>query len=652
MAIVNFEAYKDRTSKQHLAYTDPLIRRGYRFLSIAIYGDPVNPLYAGVLVLRDTSTAQKAKIDMGLAEIKSVSQEMSNEGLAPVVISVTGPASNPRFAAIFEPARGASPSALFDMDQMQFDELNAVAHGNGLIPRSAAIYGNSTADRRYAAVWWPNSDQALWQVFSDDNLADTQQKFDAMLSQWGRPVFIARSADGRYVCMYRSDNIGPFIARTGLTTAQYQDQYEKARKPGLFPVYVEAVGTSASETRFTAIFAGQEDVLQRKFTMTGVSKPNCKPLDDLMELVMKKAGGRAASLAVMHKGELIHSRGYTWAESNYPQTQPDSLFRIASCSKALTAIVAHQLFDQGLLSAEDFIQPLLQLTPPPRMNFSGYAPRTRKSWVDEIQVKHLVAHTSGLNHDGRAIATVAAAYQHPANIVVPKREYISDALCNMGFSPGSANAYSNAGYVLLGMVIAAKTGLTYEKAVQEFLFKPLNITTAQVGRMLAKDRAPNEVIYQTKDFNVGKSQVTNDQPFVGTQYGSGGDMHELLDAAGGWIISTVDYARVLSALDHSPAVPVFKQPTTSDDLWKCGVWEPALPTENAKDATDKPSVTHAKTGGFGGTAAVILRRDDQFSAAAFIAFDDWASTPDMSLAGVSGTWASYQINERLNLIKN
>ncbi len=647
--IINFVAFHDRSAAQLKADADTFVVQGFRFNSIAIYGDPQKPLFAASMLLRDIVVAQEARWDLDTNQFQAAFNEMAGKGFTPTVISATGTASKPRFAVIFEPApNGIIMRTRGNINQQTFDQENSDARVRGERLRSVAIYGSAGSNRRYAATWWPNPEKVNWNVFTDLDAATDQQIFDAMVSQGGRPSYSARSSDGRYASLYQDDSAGAWTAVGELDSAQYQQKINELTSQGFFPMCIQAGGSPASQARFTAIFAVGEDILPRKFTVTGETLPELKPLDDLMELGMKKSGTRASSLALAYKGRVIHTRAYTWAEADYPVTQPDNLFRVASVSKAITAMTAMQLIDQGKIKADDLVQPLLKLTPPPGMSFSG------PGWVDQIKVSHLLSHLSGLYHSDPTVESVAAAFGHPNNFTLTKREFISFALCDMKFQPGGpvptgVDNYSNTGYTLLGMFIAAKTGMSYEVAVKTFLFKPLNITTARIGRTLAQERAPGEVFYHGRSFTVGKSRVTSDQPMVAIQYGVGGEMF-LLDAGGGWIISAADLARLISALDRSPASPIFSKPETTQALFDCGVWEGVSPFENGADAAGNATSTRCKGGGFDGTAAVILHRNDNLSVAALENCDFWPSDAEMSLSGVPNTFHNFQINERLNLL--
>jgi CubicO group peptidase (beta-lactamase class C family) len=49
------------------------------------------------------------------------------------------------------------------------------------------------------------------------------------------------------------------------------------------------------------------------------------------------------------------------------------------------------------------------------------------------------------------------------------------------FGSGSKHQYSNLGYVIVGAIVEKVTGMSWEKAIQERIFKPLEMKTAGFG---------------------------------------------------------------------------------------------------------------------------------------------------------------------------
>ena len=81
----------------------------------------------------------------------------------------------------------------------------------------------------------------------------------------------------------------------------------------------------------------------RRWTVTGARVEALDSLDAAMQRLLQRYGVRAGALAVARAGSILFARGYTWAEPDYPVTQPNSPFRLASVSKAFTAAVIYEL---------------------------------------------------------------------------------------------------------------------------------------------------------------------------------------------------------------------------------------------------------------------------------------------------------------------
>jgi CubicO group peptidase (beta-lactamase class C family) len=80
----------------------------------------------------------------------------------------------------------------------------------------------------------------------------------------------------------------------------------------------------------------------RRWTITGRRVEEFDSLDAAMQRLLQRYAVRAGSLAVARQGKLLFARAYTWAEPDYPVTQADSPFRVASVSKAFTAAVIYR----------------------------------------------------------------------------------------------------------------------------------------------------------------------------------------------------------------------------------------------------------------------------------------------------------------------
>src|SRR6478672_6855504 len=99
---------------------------------------------------------------------------------------------------------------------------------------------------------------------------------------------------------------------------------------------------------------------------TGQPAPELAPLDAVMGDLMARWQLPGGQLALAKDGRLVLNLGYGLADVERKEpVQPTSLFRIASVSKAITAVAVLRLVDAGQLALDDAVFPLLALTPPP-----------------------------------------------------------------------------------------------------------------------------------------------------------------------------------------------------------------------------------------------------------------------------------------------
>jgi CubicO group peptidase (beta-lactamase class C family) len=171
--------------------------------------------------------------------------------------------------------------------------------------------------------------------------------------------------------------------------------------------------------------------------------------------------GIAAIAAI--DGEVVFRKGYGLAnvEVGVP-IEPHMVFRIASITKEFTAVLIMQLIEQGKLALDDDITNHL-----PDYPTQGHT----------VTIAHLLSHTSGIVHFTKLEAfqeNIRKDHTVEETIAIFKDE-------PFGFAPGERYSYSSSGYVLLGAIIEAVTGKTYEEALREHIFDVLGMATAQRG---------------------------------------------------------------------------------------------------------------------------------------------------------------------------
>ncbi len=292
----------------------------------------------------------------------------------------------------------------------------------------------------------------------------------------------------------------------------------------------------------SAIFAQSPTA---KIPTTGRANPQLASFDRLLVGFLRDRKLPGAALAVAHNGRLVYARGYGYADQAAKEpVQPNSLFRIASISKPLTAAAVLQLVERGRLRLEARVFEVLQLKEP-----KGNGVRFDERWR-QVTILHLLQHRGGWDRDKsfdpmfRSAAIVKQLHVQPP---AKPQDIIRYMLRHpLEFDPGSKYAYSNFGYCLLGRVIEKVSGQGYEQYVRKEVLAPLGIYDMRVGATLLQMRAPHEVKYHVAKDEVGPAVMgPNVGETVPEPYGAW--CLESMDSHGGWIASAPDLVRFASA---------------------------------------------------------------------------------------------------------
>jgi D-alanyl-D-alanine carboxypeptidase len=173
-----------------------------------------------------------------------------------------------------------------------------------------------------------------------------------------------------------------------------------------------------------------------------------------LDAVSDPAGPGAAVLITRGDRTIFRSaRGLADIELGVRLT-PDQTFRVASVTKIFTAALILQLAETAALSLDD---PLTRFLP----DFPNGG---------QITIRQLLSHSAGISDRPVDLQPAAPGRDRDmATLVAEIARRPSD------FPPGTQQAYSNAGYILLGAVIERVTGKPWYAAMRERLFGPLGL---------------------------------------------------------------------------------------------------------------------------------------------------------------------------------
>jgi D-alanyl-D-alanine carboxypeptidase len=273
-------------------------------------------------------------------------------------------------------------------------------------------------------------------------------------------------------------------------------------------------------------------------------------VDGVVTAFMDKYSVPGLSLAITKDEKLVYLKAYGRADDTRALTTRDR-FRLASVSKPITSVAIMRLVEQGRLSLDQ------------RVFGSGgilgttYGKQPYGPGITSITVDQLLHHTGGgWRNDG-----TDPMFVNPSMSI---EQLISWTLDNRPLvtTPGSAFAYSNFGYAVLGRVIERIMGTSYVDAVHTLVLDPAGITDMAIGGSTFAQRLPDEVAY------FGQS---GENPY--------GMNVPRMDAHGGWIASAVDLAKLLVRVDGFPGkadllsgatISVMTTGSTADPVYAAG----------------------------------------------------------------------------------
>src|SRR5919109_1344416 len=364
---------------------------------------------------------------------------------------------------------------------------------------------------RFAAIWQKTSGPA-WQARHNLTAAQYQQTFEDLKSKGYRMRGVSGYNVGGtdlYAALWEKSGGPLYAARHGVPGAFYQDVFDNLYYQGYQPVYVNGFA-SGSSSRLNAIWEN-----------TTWKSADLELIGDKVAAYMTTHSIPGLALAITKDGRLVYAGGFGLADKSTGQeASPTQLFRIASVSKPITPVAVMRLLEQGKLTSLD-----LKVFGPNSILGSQYATPDNNTSIESITVRQLLQHISGFTT--KVDDMNDPMFQHT--------DYSTDELINWALktkapinSPGSVYEYSNFGYKILGRVIAAKSGQSYEDYVRSVLAST-GVTDMVLAANAAADRKPHEVVYYPSsayDLNVNR-----------------------FDAHGGWLASAIDLTRFMVRVD-------------------------------------------------------------------------------------------------------
>jgi serine beta-lactamase-like protein LACTB len=286
------------------------------------------------------------------------------------------------------------------------------------------------------------------------------------------------------------------------------------------------------------------------------------------------------SVAIVQEGEPSWSAGFGMAdlENSVPAT-PETLFRLASVSKPITATAIMQLFERGRLDLDAEVQKYCPAFP-------------KKEWP--ITTRELLGHLGGIRHydaDGRRDIPEDSA-KHFSSMEASLQIFASDPLVA---KPGTKFQYSTYGYTLLGCILEGASSQKYVDYMHANIFVPAGMEQTQPDDLFAV------IPYRSRWYHKAQSGAVQNAGVLDSSYKIPG---------GGFVSSARDMARFEAAILNDKLV----RRATREIMWTPQKTAAGEPTNYAfgwgvLNKNGLMLLTH--TGGQQGTSTSIILVPDR-----------------------------------------
>ena len=197
-------------------------------------------------------------------------------------------------------------------------------------------------------------------------------------------------------------------------------------------------------------------------------------IDKLVERTLKEFDVPGISVGIVKDGKLIHAKGYgVKTIHTNEKVDENTLFCIASNSKAFTAAAIGMLVDEGKLKWDDKVT---QYIPEFRM-YNSYV-------TEEFTIRDLLSHRSGLGLGAGDLMWWPDSNNFSIKDVIGNMQYLK---------PVSAFRtkydYDNLLYIMAGEVVERVSGKSWEEFVETRIMEPLNMTKSAGSYDRLKDKS-------------------------------------------------------------------------------------------------------------------------------------------------------------------
>ncbi|MEM5532441.1 serine hydrolase [Pseudoalteromonas arctica] len=200
-------------------------------------------------------------------------------------------------------------------------------------------------------------------------------------------------------------------------------------------------------------------------TFSSWAQVDTNKIDDVIKASMARFDVPGMAVAIVENDKVIFAKGFgvTNLDTN-KKVNKDTLFGIASNTKAFTTAALAKLVDEGKLSWDDRV---IDHLPEFRL-YDSYVTR-------EMRIRDLLSHRSGLGL-GQGDLMIWPSTDKSVDEILAGLQYLKPAS-----SFRSKYAYNNLMFVTAGEVVARVSGMSWNDYIEKNILQPLHMDNSRAG---------------------------------------------------------------------------------------------------------------------------------------------------------------------------
>lgn len=171
-----------------------------------------------------------------------------------------------------------------------------------------------------------------------------------------------------------------------------------------------------------------------------------------------------AAVTIVKDGEVVVQQGFGYADKSQEEVVDpnETVFRVASVTKSLTAVAVMQLVEQGLIDLDADIQTYLG-----DIEYDN-------PFDQPVTMKHLLSHTSGFEIRDPDVSLFNDDFERFVEI----EDYVRAKMPPVVREPGTSYMYGNFDSLVQGLIVQNVSGQPFEDYMEEHIFAPLEMNSS------------------------------------------------------------------------------------------------------------------------------------------------------------------------------